>query len=46
MGKKALTYSGGLIALYLAVRYATGTGSVLTAGANGGAKLVKTFQGR
>lgn len=46
MGKKALTYGGGLIALYLAVRYATGTGTVLAAGANGGSKLVRTFQGR
>lgn len=44
--KKALTYSAGLIALYLVVANATGAGSVLRSGAAGGAGLVKTFQGR
>lgn len=46
MGKKVLTYSGGLIALYLVVRNYTGAGSVLTNGAKGASTVVKTFQGR
>lgn len=46
MGKKTLTYSAGLIALYLGVRYATGAGTVLKAGATGGSTIIKTFQGR
>lgn len=46
MGRKALTYSAGLIALYLGVRYATGSGTLLRQGANGGSKIVRTFQGR
>lgn len=46
MGKKALTYGGGLIALYLLVRYSTGTGTLLKSGANGGSKVIRTFQGR
>jgi hypothetical protein len=44
--KKALTYSAGLIALYLVVNYATGAGNVLKSGSAGAAGLVKTFQGR
>ena len=46
MGRKALVYTGGLIGLYLVVRHATGAGTVLHAGANGGAKFVRTLQGR
>lgn len=46
MGKKVLTYTGGLIALYLAVAYASGTGSVIRNGAQGGATIIKTLQGR
>lgn len=46
MGKKALGYAAGLIATYLVVYYATNAGNVVTAGANGGATLVKAFQGR
>lgn len=46
MGKKALTYSAGLIALYLGVAYASGSGTVLKNGAAGGVSLVKAFQGR
>lgn len=46
MGKKSLTYGTGLIALYLAVRYASGAGTVLSSGARGGATIIKTFQGR
>lgn len=44
--KKALTYGGGLIALYLVVNYATGAGSVLKAGAAGGTSVIKALQGR
>lgn len=39
-------YGAGLIALFLGVRYATGAGTLLRSGANGGSKLVRTFQGR
>jgi hypothetical protein len=46
MGRKALTYGAGLIALYLGVRYATGAGSLISAGAKGGRTLVTAFQGR
>lgn len=46
MGRKVLTYTGGLIALYLAVAYASGTGSVISAGAKGGSTIIKTLQGR
>lgn len=46
MGKKALTYGAGLIALYLGVYYATGAGNLIKTGAAGGVSLVKTFQGR
>lgn len=46
MGRKALTYGGGLIALYLAVRYASGAGTLLKNGASGTATVVKAFQGR
>jgi hypothetical protein len=46
MGRKIMVYGAGLIALYLGVRYASGAGQVIDAGANGGATLVKTFQGR
>lgn len=46
MGRKALTYVGGLIGLYLAVRYASGAGTVLSAGANGSSTVIKTLQGR
>ena len=46
MGRKALTYSAGLIALYLGVFYATGSGAVIEASTTGAANLVKTFQGR
>jgi hypothetical protein len=44
--RKALTYGTGLIALYLGVAYATGSGKVISASTNGAATLVKTFQGR
>lgn len=41
-----LKYAGGLIALYLLVRYAPNAGNLLTVGANGVSSVVKTFQGR
>lgn len=46
MGRKALTYASGLIALYLLVYNATNAGNLINAGATGGSALVKTFQGR
>lgn len=46
MGRKALLYSTGLIALYLAVAYSTGFARALNAGSSGGVNLVKAFQGR
>jgi hypothetical protein len=44
--KKALVYGTGLIALYLGVNYATGSGSLLKNGAAGGVSIIKAFQGR
>lgn len=46
MGRKALLYSTGLIALYLAVAYSSGFAKGINAAAGGGANLVKAFQGR
>jgi hypothetical protein len=46
MGRKALLYSAGLIALYIAVAYGTNFGQDITATTNGGANLVRVFQGR
>lgn len=44
--KTAAKYAGGLIALYLAVYYATGTAKDLNAGQSGAVGLVKALQGR
>ena len=44
--RKMLTYGAGLIALYLVVNHASGSGTLLNAGAQGGTTLVKAFQGR
>ena len=44
--KKALTYGTGLIALYLAVAYASGTGSLFSNGGKAVAGVIKTLQGR
>jgi hypothetical protein len=44
--RQGLTYSGWLIALYLGVFYATNAGSLLIAGANGSATIIKAFQQR
>ncbi len=44
--KKALVVGGGLIALYLVVVNATGSGSVITNATAGGTNIIKAFQGR
>lgn len=46
MGRKALAYGGGLIALYLIVVHSSNFGQDITAGANGGIGLIKSLQGR
>lgn len=46
MYKQSLKYGVALIALYIGVANATGAGTLISSGASGGAKLVKTFQGR
>ena len=44
--KKALTYSAGLIGLYLLVYYSTGSGTLINNSSSGAVNLVKAFQGR
>lgn len=44
--KTFLTYTAGLIVVYLAVSHATGLGQILTAGGNTYIGGVKTLQGR
>lgn len=46
MGNKMLKYSFGLIAIYLAVAYASGSGRVLSSGSSGATNIIKAFQGR
>lgn len=46
MGRRAITYGAGLIALYLVVFYGSNSGKVISAGASGGSTLIKSFQGR
>lgn len=46
MLRKGMTYGAGLIALYLGVYYAAGSGSLISNGASGGATVIKAFQGR
>jgi hypothetical protein len=46
MGRKALLYGAGLIALYLGVSYATGSGTLITGATNGATGVIKAFQGR
>lgn len=41
-----MKYGAVLIATYLAVAYATGTGTVISAGTAGSANVIKAFQGR
>ena len=44
--RKGMGYGAGLIALYLGVYYASGAGTLITDGTNGGVGLIKAFQGR
>lgn len=46
MGQKIIKTSAVLIALYLAVNYATGFGSGVNAASSGSVNLIKAFQGR
>ena len=43
---KFVKYGAPLIAIYLAVAYASGTGRVISTGTTGGANIIKAFQGR
>lgn len=43
---KPLKVAGGLIALYLVVRYAPQAAQVIRASAAGGSSLTRSFQGR
>lgn len=44
--KKSLVIGGGLIALYLAVFYSSGSGTLISTGAKGATSVIKAFQGR
>lgn len=46
MVRVALKYGTGLIALYLLVQYATGSGSLITNSSQGAVNVVRAFQGR
>ena len=46
MGKQALRYGTGLIALYVVVANGSRFGQVIAAGADGTAKVTRTLQGR
>jgi hypothetical protein len=46
MGKLFLKYTGGLIALYVVVYNGSRSGQVITSGANGYSRAVRTLQGR
>lgn len=46
MGKTFLTYSAGLIGVYLAVAHATQLGTLLTKGSAAATGFAKTLQGR
>jgi hypothetical protein len=46
MPKKMLTYGAGLIATFLVVRNASGSGKIISSGAAGISTVTKTFQGR
>lgn len=46
MFNNALKYGATLIAIYLAVAYATGAGKLISAGSSGSVGLIKAFQGR
>lgn len=44
--RQALKYSAVLIALYLGVAYASGSGTLLREGSKGATGVIKAFQGR
>lgn len=44
--RTGLKYGAGLIALYLAVAYATGFGKAMSATGSAGTGVIKAFQGR
>jgi hypothetical protein len=44
--RKALTYGAGLIAVYLLVANATGSGNVLKSAGTAGSGIIKSLQGR
>ena len=46
MGRQALRYGTALIALYVVVANGSQFGRVISEGAEGGSKVIKTFQGR
>lgn len=46
MGKQALKYSAVLIGVYLGVAYASGAGTLISAGTNGGGTIIRSLQGR
>lgn len=46
MSRQFLKYGAGLIALYLGVAYATGSGRLLREGSLGVTRITKAFQGR
>lgn len=46
MGRKALTYGAGLIALYLIVYNGSKSGTVFKSGAAGSVSIIKSLQGR
>ncbi len=41
-----LKYSAGLIALYLGVAYASGSGKLITSASKGSVGVIRAFQGR
>lgn len=46
MGKQSIKYGVSLIALYLLVANASGTGTLFDSGSRGISTVAKTFQGR
>lgn len=46
MGRKALEYCAGLIALYIVTANASNFGKVISAGASGSVSNIKALQGR
>lgn len=46
MGRKALSYTAGLIALYVVIFNGSKSGTVFKQGAAGGVSIIKSLQGR